>query len=211
MKEIVIIEDHKIVIEGLKACLSAYEINYALKTFQSGFDALEYINFNKPDLVITDLDMPRINGLEICRKVKERWKECKVLAFTSYETDEVVELCRNANFNGFVTKKSGLDELVNAIDIILDGDNYFSNNKIAGSHSDAIFNNKKFNASVLSMREKEIIKMICKGYSTEMIAEKLFIAEYTVKTHRKNIIKKTGVNNSAELVSFAYKNGIMEI
>jgi DNA-binding NarL/FixJ family response regulator len=200
---IVIVDDHKMFLEGIIAVLSNQEEFEILKHFENPKEALRFLKKNEVDLLITDISMPEINGLELVKLVKKDSPEIKILAISMFEQIQSFD-----GINGYLLKESGTGELKKAIrSIVIEGKDYFYSNYDKNNK-----NNKKnldFKKNILTRREKEIISLIAKQYSVDEIADELFLSRHTVETHKKNIFQKLQVNNAAGLIKKAIYLGYL--
>jgi len=208
-----LVDDHQIMIDGIKALLAdseRYEV--AGETISSRL-ALETILANPPQILITDIDMPELNGIELTRQCKERHPALKVLALSMHGENAIISEMLDAGVSGYVLKNTGKEELINALDTIHRGSRFFSQevaaemianiNKIAKTKEAE----KKAN---LTPREREILKLIAEEKSNKEIAELLFISERTVETHRKHIFRKTQTKSIVGLIRYAMENGLID-
>ncbi len=207
---IIIADDHQIVIDGIKSVLSntVYKVtDEAL----NGQTALSIISSNpdKFNLLITDISMPLLSGTELCKKVKQSFPLIKVLILSMYSSSSVVKEVVMAEADGFILKNAGKEELQKAIHKILNDGTYYSDEIIPIIYNQIEKEKKqKENTQILSEREREILSLIVKEFTSEQIAEKLFISKKTVDNHRTNILDKTGCKSTIGLVKYALKNGI---
>lgn len=207
---IFIVDDHELFRDGLKLVLSQQNEKYRILEASNGQEFLTKIETNPPDLVLMDINMPVLNGLETTKRVLQLFPEVKIIAVTMYGEENYYLQMIEAGVKGIIQKKSGKYELVQAIQEVLDGGSFFSQEIM--KNMAMRLNRKNANRyKALSERELEILIMICKGLSNGEIAEKLFISTKTVEVHKSNIFKKTDVKNSAQLVIYAIKNGFLEI
>lgn len=198
--KIVIVDDHRMFLDGIIAVLSSQKEFEILQSFENSKEALQFFKKNDVDLLITDISMPEINGLELIKHAKKYSPDMKILAISMFEQIQSFD-----GINGYLLKESGIDELKKAIrSIVVNGEDYF--------YSDYDNNNKEnldFKKNILTRREKEIIKLIAKQYSVDEIAEALFLSRHTVETHKKNIFQKLQVNNAAGLIKKAIYLGYL--
>ena len=211
---ILIVDDHKISLDGIKALLSVSGLKTPILEANSGSEALELINSDKqkmPDLVISDIKMPEMSGIELTRELKENFPNIKVLILTMHNNREIVNQVLHAEAEGYILKNAGQEELVLAINHIMDNGSYYSNELCS-----IIVEKKRFLPDVrrktamqlLTERENEILKLICKEYSNNEIAEKFFISKHTVETHRKHIMRKTKAKSIVGLIRYALENSL---
>jgi DNA-binding NarL/FixJ family response regulator len=160
------------------------------------------------DLVLTDIRMQRVDGLELTRMIKEEMPEIKVLVLSMFNDPEIVNKILSAEAEGYVLKNTGKDELLEAIHRISDGGSFYSSEVIASlmrKRNDPDKKKKKEASEILTPREIEIVRLICAELTTAEIADKLFISPRTVDTHRKNILEKTSSRSIVSLIKFAYE------
>jgi DNA-binding NarL/FixJ family response regulator len=210
---IVIADDHQIVIDGLQFLLSTEKHLNIVYTANNTNNVLNYLEDNKDvQLVISDINMPTISGIELCRKIKETYADIKVLILSMYSSKEVVKEAILAEADGYMLKNGGKEKLLEAIHRVTNDGTYYSEEIIPIIYGQ-IQKDKKINDSLvqLSEREKEILILIAKEFSSEQIAEKLFISIKTVGNHRQNILAKCDCKSSVGLVKYAIKAGLISI
>ena len=210
---IIIVDDHLIFRQGLKSIISIENIANVIGEASNGLELLKLLSELKPDLVLMDIDMPHMNGLDATEKAMELMPELKIIAFSMFSDEEYYYKMIDRGVKGFILKTSGIKELENAIQNVMSGDSYFSNEllrKIINNFGHST-NNKPVLQDNLTEREIEILQQICLGLSTDEIAEKLFISPKTVKSHKSNLLEKTVCKNTPALILFAIKNKIVEL
>lgn len=191
---LVIVDDHKMFLEGIISVLSNDKEIEVVSYFDNAKDAISFLNNNEIDLLITDISMPEINGLEFVKMIKNQIPSLKILVVSMFKQIQSFE-----NINGYLLKETGFDELKNAIrTIVLENENYFYSDYV-NIKNDSL----DFKKNILSKREKEIVALIAEQNSVDEIAEKLFLSRHTVETHKKNIFFKLQVNNAAGLIKKA--------
>ena len=212
MINILIADDHQMFIDGLKALLRREKNIHIAGEVGNGLDALEFIKKQQPDLLITDISMPGMSGVELTRQVKQHYPEVKVLVLSMYNDREIVGEILMSEAEGYILKNTGRQELINAIQRIADNSTYYSN-EVLNIMMTRLKRQKAIekNTAQLTTREIEIVKLIMEEYSSEEIAEKLFISKRTVDTHRKNIIQKTSTRTLVGLIKFAIENNLVDI
>ncbi|TPN88950.1 response regulator transcription factor [Aquimarina algicola] len=204
--KIIIVDDHPMVIEGLKTLLNDYDTILITSCFTNGKDALTFLEKQKTDVVLLDVNLPDISGIEICKIIKKNHKDVNVLGLSTYNEPSIVNQMIKNGVNGYLLKNTLAEELVNAITQIYKGNFYFGNeiqNLLAN------FVNKDDELPKLTRREKHILSLIANGLTTNQIAEKLFISPLTVETHRRNLIRKMDVKNAAALVKIAIEKNLI--
>jgi len=210
---ILIVDDHLIFRQGLKSILTSENIANIIGEASNGMELLKLLSHVKPDLVLMDIDMPQMNGLDATEKALELIPDLKIIAFSMFSDEEYYYKMIDRGVKGFILKTSGINELENAIQNVMLGDTYFSNEllrKIIINLGHPT-NGKSTLQENLTDRETEILQQICQGLTTEEIAEKLFISPKTVKSHKSNLLEKTACKNTPALILFAIKNKIVEI
>ena len=204
--KIAIVDDHHIFREGLKLVLQQInDLNIVYDT-HSGKDFLNYIQNHPLDVVIMDISMPEISGIELTQKLIELQPEIKIIALTMFSDLEHYTQMMAAGASGFLVKSASKEELDQAIKIVYEGGNFFSQELLKKLATQSVYKQKALQKSLLTPREKEIVKLLCSGKTTSEISEQLFISHKTVETHRTNIFKKAGVHNIAELIIWAIKH-----
>lgn len=207
---IIIADDHQIVIDGIKSILANTSFQIVAEA-ANGQQAMDMISANpeKYNLLITDISMPLLNGTELCKMVKHSYPQIKVLILSMYSSAPMVKEAILAEADGFLLKNSGKEELLNALHKIMNDGTFYSDEIIPIIFSQIEKEKKqKENTSVLTERERQILALIVKEFTSEEIADKLFISKKTVDNHRANILEKTGCRSTIGLVKFALKNGL---
>lgn len=207
-----VIDDHQMLIDGIKALLThskKYEIVGEETDATRAFDKIQEL---KPDLVITDISMPNLNGIELTKLIRQSNTTTKICALSMHmEKDIIAQILRNGA-NGYVLKNTGKHELIEALDKIMDGHIFISNNiSIDLLFGDSNVNHSSLNNSYskLTERELEILKLISQEMSNLEIANSLFISERTVESHRKNIFRKTNTKSVVGLIKFAIEHQLI--
>ncbi|MUP44918.1 response regulator transcription factor [Gramella sp. BOM4] len=198
MINLVIAEDHTALIDGIKVFLEYEEDIRFLGSAANGKELLELVSNKRPNVVITDIRMPVMDGIQATRQIKKLDPEIKIIAFTMFDQDNAVEQMLNAGANGYILKNASLKELLFAIRKVYDGKAYYDPNINTDSNKNAA--EKK---PVLTSRQREILKLVGEGKTNQEIADALFIGKMTVATHRKNMIKKLNLQGAGELLRYA--------
>lgn len=208
---ILIADDHQMFIDGLKALLKREKSFQIIGEVSSGGQAIEFIGKTQPDLLITDISMPGMSGVELTRWVKHNYPDIKVLVLTMYNDREIVNEILMSEAEGYILKNTGKQELISAINRINDNSTYYSA-EVLNTMMTRLKKQKAIekNTALLTPREIEIVKLIMEELSSEEIADKLFISKRTVDTHRKNIIAKTNTRTIVGLLKFAIENNLTE-
>lgn len=208
-----LVDDHLITREGLKLLIEKKELGTITGEASDGYTFLKILETHVPDLVLMDIKMPGMDGIEATKQAMQRHPELKIIALSTHEEEEYYYKMIEAGAKGYVLKNSGITELEKAIRTVLYGDCFFSNELLRRlivnlKHSGET---NKNDISQLSKREIEVLHEICNGLTNDEIADKLSISSQTVKGHRSNLLAKTNCKNSASLVMYAIKNGLVAI
>jgi DNA-binding NarL/FixJ family response regulator len=209
LTNIIIADDHHLLVKGLKDVLEQQEGWSVTGTASNTLQALSLLRKKNPDLLITDLNMPGQDGFELIQKVKKQFPRVKILVLTIYRSPPILRKVQKAGVNGIVLKEQKTEAVLHAVKTVLDGKTYRppetgENQPPASPYQDAF--SKK---ATLTRRELEVLRLIVKAFNNKQIGEQLFISEYTVQTHRRNLKRKLKVDNTAELVRFAIENRIV--
>lgn len=211
--ELIIVDDHLIFRQGLRSLITLENIAVVIGEASNGVEFLELLSHQKPDLVLMDIDMPNMNGIEATEKALELMPDLKIIIFTMFSDDDYYYKMIELGVKGFILKSGGINELEKAIRDVMMGENYFSNEilrKIINNISHNIAKKTKEKIH-LSARESEVLQHICQGLNNEEMAQKLFISAKTVKSHRANLLEKTNCKNTPRLIFYALKNKLVEI
>lgn len=204
-----IADDHPIFLLGLRNTLARYPEIDIIATASDGREALDILEARTPDLLILDIIMPVMDGVETAREVRERYPDVKILALSSDSSEQRLTQLVGIGINGFVSKNAGESEIMQAIRSVAAGYEYFGAD--IASLIRRIHNAKNLPDSLFTERELDIIKFSCQGLRYKEIADCLNISERTVETHKNNIFRKLGISSSVELVIYAIRNGIISI
>ncbi|NOX64571.1 MAG: response regulator transcription factor [Chlorobi bacterium] len=213
--KVLLVDDHKMVREGIKSVINAHDDMTVIGEASNGEEAIKKVEELKPHVVVMDINMPGINGIEAAKKIKELREEIRILMLTMIDNEKFIIDAISSGADGYLYKDADISELLKAIRKLAEGEEYLNKeitekilHYVSGrnltSHSIG-----KVSPPPLTPREVEIVGLISKGLTSKVVAEKLFISEFTVIKHRKNIIKKLNVKNFTEVVSYAISNGII--
>lgn len=209
--KVILADDHKILREGLKTLLMQQNDVEVVGEAGDGFETIRLCNALQPDLVIMDIGMPSLNGIEACKRILSENPKIKVLALSMHSDKQFVINMFKAGASGYLLKDCAADELKVAIQTIL-GNNFFLSQHISKIVIMELINSRDVSQNKdipqLSGREKEVLQMIAEGMSTKEIGKKLFISPKTVESHRKNIMQKLELYTLPELTKYAIRAGI---
>jgi DNA-binding NarL/FixJ family response regulator len=206
---LIIADDHPVIIGGLKTILEKEEGISLIAEVHNGIELLDLLKKKTADVILMDVNMPEMNGIEATKHVKKQFPETKVLAFSQYEEKRFVKQMLKTGANGYILKNSAASDIISAIQIVHEGGLYLSP-ELPNIFSDSK-NKKRSNYFFpdLSKREMDVLKQIYLEKSSQEIAEHLAISRNTVECHRSNILLKVGVKNTAGLVKWAIENEIV--
>ena len=213
--KILLADDHKLFRSGLIKILKGYTKFNVVGEAEDGYRLVsEYLHLN-PDIILVDISMPKLSGIDAVKKIKELNPAEKVLFLSMYDSEEYVYSCLIAGGSGLVNKNIMEDELIKAITKVANGEKYFGNNyteeklsKLRLSYQSVHQKSSLKDTGTLTKREKEILKLIGDGFTNSEIADKINISVRTVETHRSHIIKKLDIKSLTELIRFAIEFSI---
>jgi RNA polymerase sigma factor (sigma-70 family) len=210
---IVLADDHTILREGLRALLTAHSNFEIVGEARDGREAVRCVEKLGPDLLLMDLSMPRMSGMDAIREIKKRYSETKIIALTVHKTEEYLLTTLQAGADGYVLKDATHDELIMAIKNVMGGKSYLSpgvSEKVIEGYLEGKESNRSLSSwESLSQREREVLKLIAEGYKNKEIAEDLCISLKTVEKHRANLMKKLDLHNAAALTVYAVDKGLV--
>lgn len=215
--KVLIADDHQVVRDGLKNILLSTGNMTVISEAADGNEAIKMYDETKPDVVIMDISMPNMNGIEATKLIKDKDPEARILILTMHDNQEYLNQVIRSGANGFVLKNTDKDELLDAVKTVAAGEKFFSKDiskMMIENYIRSAQDNEKTNAYKeipLTKREIEILKRIAEGHSNQEIATLLFISYNTVDTHRKNIMHKLSIKNTAGLVRYAIEKGLISL
>lgn len=208
--KLVIVDDHQMFLDGISMILGNHENFQIINTFTSAHEAFNSLHTQAPDILITDLNMPEMSGLELTQKIKLLFPDIKVLVLSMHNDRDIVSEIVNVEAEGYILKNSNKRELIRAIETIANGSTYYSNEIISimlSRYQKQV--QQRESLQILSDREREVLELIAQELNNEEIADKLNISRRTVETHRKNMMTKTSVKSIVGLLKFAVKNDLI--
>lgn len=198
---VVIIDDHPLVIEGLKSLLRGHKDIKVEACCTTGNEALEFLKQHQADIVLLDINLPDVSGTEICKVIASEYENTFVIGLSTYGERSIINQMISNGAKGYLLKNVTESELVEAISKVYRG-HYYYGIEIQKAMANTIFHTMG-NTPRLTKREKQILKLIVSGKTTNKIADELFISPLTVETHRRNLMKKMDASNTASLVKIA--------
>ncbi|WP_319590026.1 response regulator transcription factor [uncultured Draconibacterium sp.] len=213
--KITIVDDHKIFRDGLIMLLSNFDFVTVIGQAANGVEFLELIEDETPDIVLMDINMPKMNGIEATKQAMKKYPEIKIIALTSFADDEYIEQMISAGVEGYMLKRSDIEDFEKAIMKVAAGGSYFSS-EIIKVISRNLYKDKERKSgeqllSQFTAREKEILNLICKGLNNEQIAELIHLSPKTIEKHKSNLFQKTETFNTVNLVIYAFKNQLISL
>jgi DNA-binding NarL/FixJ family response regulator len=209
MIPIAITDDHTIVIEGIKTMLKSDKDIEVLQSFENLKDTFENLN-STIKVLLLDINLPDGNGINACKELLEKHPNLKIIALTNFEDTVFIKQIIKNGAMGYLLKNTDKKEITEAIKSVMDGKRYLPKKISDILLNDSIgIQNSSYFIPKLTVREKEILKLIIQEFTTEEIAVKLFVSTKTVESHRSNLIQKLGVKNSAGLVRVAFEKGLV--
>ncbi|MEO9805939.1 MAG: response regulator transcription factor [Reichenbachiella sp.] len=209
---ILLVDDHKIMRDGIKAIITESGEYTVVAEASDGVEALDFLAENDIDIIVMDINMPNLDGVECTRAIKKRSAETKVLAMSMYVDEQHIVNMLKAGANGYISKDAGKKVLLEALEAINNGEAYHGSEitKVIMSEFSKTKEEKMREnpISFLTSREKDVLKLIVEEKSNYEIADQLHISIRTVDAHRRNLLQKTGVKNAVGLTKFALKHGI---
>lgn len=213
MKEhkVIIVDDHKMFRSGLRFLLNNVPNIEVIGEASNGLEFLEIAALEQIDIALMDINMPEMNGIDATKQAMEKYPDMKVIVLSMHGEEEYYDQMLDAGVKGFLLKNSDADELISALEAVIEGRSFFSQELLVNILDQKRLQKLRKEAVKLSQRELEVLRLICDGFSNAEIAEQLFISQRTVDRHRANLLSKTGCKNSTSLVMYAVKNKIVDI
>lgn len=212
MSKILTVDDHQLVLDGLRLIIGSQKELRLIGEAHNGQEAFDFISEHEVDIILMDLNMPILNGIEASKKILSVKPDSKILILSMLSDTKLVQKLVKEGIKGYMLKNSGQDEILQAINKIKNGGTYFDPHIVElmmNGQTNTKPNKEGIHPS-LSRREKEILQLIISELTSSEIAAKLFIGVGTVESHRRNMISKLGVRNTAGLVSAAYEYGLLD-
>lgn len=206
MTTLLIVDDHPMVIEGLKTLLATAEVRVA-GCAGNAFDAVAFLKTSPVDVVLLDINLPDVNGIDLCKKIKDEFPGVKVLAMSTFNERSYITRMMQHGASGYLLKNASQEEIIEAITAVHAGKKYLSFDVTETLLQTAAPENLRL--PIVTSREREVLLLIADGLTNPQIAEKLFVSPLTVDSHRKNLLTKFNVRNTASLIALAMKNKLI--
>ncbi|GAB3947372.1 response regulator transcription factor [Spirosoma harenae] len=205
---LIIADDHPLLVDGVRLVLEEMDDVEVLEPVTNGRQLLDRLQKQPVNLVLLDLNMPHMDGITTLTALKEKFPLLKVIIFTSYDQPKLIKEMKALGANGYLLKTSSSVTLKNAISAVSAGETWFPEEAQTPSSSESFTDDFTVKYQI-TKREVEIIRLIVRGYSTRQISERLFISEFTVNAHRRNIASKLGIDTPIGLLNFAKEQGLV--
>lgn len=207
LNKIFIVDDHPMVVAGLKSLLSQLKNVEVAGAVSNAFDAIPFLKINKVDVILLDINLPDISGIDLCKKINKEFPEIRILGISTFSERSYISRMIENGASGYLIKSASVEEIAEAIETVLKGNLYLS---VSMEHLLRPLSVTQLDTlPALTKREKEILSNIADGLTNNQIAEKLFISPLTVDSHRKNLLTKLNVNNTASLIRLAVENRLI--
>lgn len=206
-KKIVIVDDHPLILMALKTIVENHGFN-VVATATNGIDAIKLVRDLEPDILIVDIEIPKLDGIAVINRIHTYSDHTKVLVLSSHDTEYTINSCIRARAAGFVSKQKDLEEVISAIKAILSGYIYFPSLKLLKNKIDSFYQINPMEIN-LSAREIMVLKELVKGKKNKKIADEMMLSEKTISTYKTRLFKKLGVTNLIELTKVAQESNIV--
>ena len=213
--KLLIVDDHKIFRDGLKLLLGQFPFIGEIEEASDGKEFLDSLESGFPDIVLMDINMPVMGGIEATKEALKRYPELKIIVLTTFHDEDYVEQMMMAGVEGYMLKRSTSEEFEEALLKVKNGGNYFSDEIIRTvSRNLQRLRNEADRISSLpefTQREYEVLELICQGFNNDQIADKIHISSKTVEKHKSNLFQKTHSGNTVNLIIYAFKNQLVNL
>ena len=213
--DLLIVDDHKIFRDGLKLLLSHFHFVGDVYEASDGREFLDMLTRISPDIVLMDINMPVMGGIEATREAIEKYPDLKIIVLTTFHDEDYVEQMMIYGVEGYMLKRSTPEEFEEALLRVYGGGNYFSDEIVqtVAKNLQRIREEaeRKSSRPELTRREEEILELICQGYSNEQIAKMVYLSVKTIEKHKSSLFQKTDTSNTVNLIIYAFRNGLARI
>ncbi len=208
--QLLIADDHQVILDGFTSIFESIPDINVVATCRNGQQVLDFLAIQKVNVVLLDINMPIMNGVETCKKISRSFNDVKVIALSMYDQQSYFKRMLQYGALGYLLKDDSTEEIVRGIRAVHQGSRYISNQlKDRLADLDYLLGKKSYVAIEISERELEILELLSQGLTDPQIGEKLFISYHTAKTHRKNLLSKFNAKNSSELIKMALEKGFI--
>lgn len=213
--KLLIVDDHKIFRDGLKLLLSHFPFIGEIHEASNGQEFLNVLGHLDPDLVMMDINMPVMGGIEATQKALEQYPDLRVIVLTTFHDEDFIEQMMIAGVEGYMLKRSTPEEFETAISRVVSGGNYFSDEIVRTVVSKLTLireqNQDRSPGTVYTEREMEILKLLCRGLNNDQISELLHLSPKTIEKHKSSLFQKTDTNNTINLILYAFRNELVDM
>jgi len=213
--KLLVVDDHKIFRDGLKLLLGQFPFIGEIEEASNGREFLDRLESGSPDLVLMDINMPVMGGIEATKEALQRYPDLKIIVLTTFHDEDYVEQMMMAGVEGYMLKRSTSEEFEEALLKVNSGGNYFSDEIIrAVSRNLQRLRNEAGRLSSMpefTPREREVLELICQGYNNDQIADRIHISPKTVEKHKSSLFQKTRSGNTVNLIIYAFKNELVDL
>lgn len=197
--KVFIVDDHYMVVEGIRSLLQNEKGIEWTGHAMNAASCLAFLQRQQPDIILMDINLPDKNGIDLCKEVKEKYPSVFIIGLSTFNQQSFIQKMMDSGASGYVLKNATQEELMEAIGVVIKGRVYFSD------EASQVLTKTDANPILLTRREKEVLELIAEGLTNNEIAQKLFVSPTTIDTHRKNLLAKFGVRNTASLIRDATK------
>lgn len=208
MIKLLIADDHKVLLDGFLSIFEKVENIQVMGTANNGQQVLDFLKDQEVDIVLMDINMPVLNGVETCKKITKKFAAVKVIALSMYRQVSYIKRMKQNGAQGYLLKDDSSDTMIEAIQKVHEGEEYYSS-QLKDILLNSVFQEKASKSTNVTKREKEVLEHIAKGLTNAEIGSKLFLSEHTIISHRKNLLSKFNAKNTADLVRIAMEKGII--
>ncbi len=206
MINVMLVEDHPLVTEGIRRMLEAEKDITCISSYNNEEVLCHALTMHQPDVILMDINLPDINGIDLCKKIKFKYPAIYIIALSINNHPGIVRQMIDAGASGYLLKDVHHHEIINAIKVVAQGKQFFSNSIVAVLRSP-----QQSSLPPLTRREKEVLELITDGLTNKQIAEKLFVDVTTIDSHRKNMLAKYNAKNISALIKLAIKEGLLNV
>lgn len=208
MIKILIADDHTVLMDGFISIFENVDNFDVVATVNNGLEVLKVLAEKEVDIILLDINMPVLNGVETCKKITKEYPSVKVIALSMYRQASFIKRMRQNGAKGYVLKDDTAEVIKEAILEVYKGGEYYSE-QLKSIVMNNVFQKQHDDVSMITKREKEVLELIAQGLTNKVISEKLFLSDHTVVSHRKNLISKFNAKNTAELVKITMEKGLI--